>query len=417
MNRIIFVLLAVPALAPASIAAQTRTVPIRTLTPATGVSISVPNSLIGVGELAGGRVLIRDNTKRVLTVYDSTLSAPANIVDAEGASGTFYPAGRGFASAPIAYRGDTALLVDLNIPGFAVVTPDGKMGSLISHPVANDLSVVIEREGMNGAFDNRGRFIYREKLAPPTGQTLSAKGLRDTIRIVRADLDKRSVDTIAQYGIPVTLGMAYAEDAAGQRLVTQIINPYPLGPDGWAVLSTGTLGVVRAHDYRVDWVRSDGTTATTGKLPFDWKPFTEAEKLARTDSMKRIVDSAFASGRSVYGRAFFARRDASGRVIGRDTVKATIKYATPKEMPDYYSPIRDNSVKADLDGNLWILPTTSASAQGGLLYDLVNEKEGLHERVQLPAGCNVAGFGRKRVVFLSCLKEGKWTVERRAVAR
>jgi hypothetical protein len=58
-------------------------------------------------------------------------------------------------------------------------------------------------------------------------------------------------------------------------------------------------------------------------------------------------------------------------------------------------------VKADLDGNLWILPTTSAqSKKGELVYDVVNPKSGLIQRVRLPLGRSITGFGTGGVVFL-----------------
>jgi hypothetical protein len=56
---------------------------------------------------------------------------------------------------------------------------------------------------------------------------------------------------------------------------------------------------------------------------------------------------------------------------------------------------------ADLDGNLWILPTTSAqSKQGELVYDVVNPKKGLFQRVRMPLGRSIAGFGKGGVVYL-----------------
>jgi hypothetical protein len=70
-------------------------------------------------------------------------------------------------------------------------------------------------------------------------------------------------------------------------------------------------------------------------------------------------------------------------------------------MPDYIPPIRSGSVKPDADGNVWILPTTSSQATNGLLYDVVNAKGDIFERVQLPPGRTIAGFGRGGVVYLS----------------
>jgi len=70
-------------------------------------------------------------------------------------------------------------------------------------------------------------------------------------------------------------------------------------------------------------------------------------------------------------------------------------------MADYIAPIREKSARADLEGNVWILPTTSASAQGGLLYDVVSPAGELVERVQLPGGRDIVGFGRNGVLYLS----------------
>ena len=71
------------------------------------------------------------------------------------------------------------------------------------------------------------------------------------------------------------------------------------------------------------------------------------------------------------------------------------------EIADYYPPIREGAAIADLDGNLWILPTTSAQSKNGeLVYDVVNPKRGLFERVRLPAGRSVLGFGKGGVVYL-----------------
>jgi hypothetical protein len=73
----------------------------------------------------------------------------------------------------------------------------------------------------------------------------------------------------------------------------------------------------------------------------------------------------------------------------------------PKELPDYYPPVRAGQVKADPEGNVWILPSTSSLAKGGLLFDVVNRKGEVFERVQLPANRNLLGFGPDGVLYLS----------------
>ena len=91
----------------------------------------------------------------------------------------------------------------------------------------------------------------------------------------------------------------------------------------------------------------------------------------------------------------------SGGPGGPQTITPKIEFVPLKEIPDYYPAIRAGATKADLDGNLWILPTTSAQAKAGeLVYDVINNKGELFQRVRLPVGRSIAGFGRNGVVYL-----------------
>jgi hypothetical protein len=66
--------------------------------------------------------------------------------------------------------------------------------------------------------------------------------------------------------------------------------------DDWAVLSDGSLALVRGHDYHVDWVRSDGTGASSPKMSFDWKRLSEDDKHRIIDSTRAHLDSAIENG-------------------------------------------------------------------------------------------------------------------------
>jgi hypothetical protein len=71
-------------------------------------------------------------------------------------------------------------------------------------------------------------------------------------------------------------------------------------------------------------------------------------------------------------------------------------------IPDYLPPIRINTTFGDLDDNVWILPRTSTvSRRGELVYDVVNSKGELFQRVRLPLGRAIAGFGKGGVVYLT----------------
>lgn len=55
-------------------------------------------------------------------------------------------------------------------------------------------------------------------------------------------------------------------------------------------------------------------------------------------------------------------------------------------MPDYKPPISQNAVRANADGNLWIrtIQMKPMPMPGGQIYDLVNRKGELTDRIQLP---------------------------------
>jgi hypothetical protein len=71
------------------------------------------------------------------------------------------------------------------------------------------------------------------------------------------------------------------------------------------------------------------------------------------------------------------------------------------ELPDYRPPIGPNSVRADLDNNLWIRTIPPKPVPGGPIFDVVNPKGELTDRIQVPPGYALVGFGRGKVVYLS----------------
>ena len=68
------------------------------------------------------------------------------------------------------------------------------------------------------------------------------------------------------------------------------------------------------------------------------------------------------------------------------------------ELPDYAPAFAPGAARGDLDGNLWI--RTSKVVNGGSQYDVVSAKGELVDRVLMPAGRVIAGFGKGGVVYL-----------------
>ena len=71
------------------------------------------------------------------------------------------------------------------------------------------------------------------------------------------------------------------------------------------------------------------------------------------------------------------------------------------ELPDYRPPFGQGAVRADADGNLWIGTIPMTPTPGGPVYDVVSRAGVLVDRIQLPSGYTLVGFGAGKVVFLS----------------
>ena len=95
-------------------------------------------------------------------------------------------------------------------------------------------------------------------------------------------------------------------------------------------------------------------------------------------------------------------------------MKMDIGIVPDSEFPSFWPPIESGSVLADLDGHVWILPTTSTNSASGFTYDVVNRNGEVFERVQLPKGHVLVGFGPHNVVYLT-RADGKNTYLERAL--
>ena len=70
------------------------------------------------------------------------------------------------------------------------------------------------------------------------------------------------------------------------------------------------------------------------------------------------------------------------------------------ELPDYKPVFGNGSVKADMDGRLWVRTIPTKPTPGGAIYDVIDKDGKLVDRIQVPAGTTIAGFGKGGVVYL-----------------
>src|SRR5262249_42757480 len=156
---------------------------------------------------------------------------------------------------------------------------------------------------------------------------------------VRTNLALRTVDTVAMLASGLVKTITAIE--AGELVKHIALNPLP-ETDGWTLLPDGTIAIVRAHDYHMDWVAPDGRVTSTPRMQFAWREISQAEKQA-------IIDSA----KATFARAI-ARLDGPPPPGAPRRPPQQIVALEPDEMPTYYPPVR--VVKSDADGNVWVLP-------------------------------------------------------------
>lgn len=343
-------------------------------------------NVFGIHALSDGRVLVNDAINQRLLMFDSTLTAATVLAAATGAPNPYGNAGLVL----IPFHGDSTLILDGESLGVLVYDPAGKIARVMAPPKPSDVRTIIAYTGV-AAVDAQGRFLYRGLLPAPR-PTLNASGQPvpgtppDSAPVLRGDFETRALDTIGKVGIPV-FKTKTSTDSLGRTVRTTIYDPL-LRSDAWAVLTDGTVALVRSLDYHIDWVRPDGTRYTTPKMPFDWRAYSDAEKAGLIDSMRAGIE-----------RNFRARMAAPGAV---QTPMPHYEFVSPDELPNYPPTIKAGSIRADLDGNVWIPPTTSLdAAAGNLVYDVVNTRGEVVRRVQLPSGRRLVGFGRGGVLYFT----------------
>jgi hypothetical protein len=76
-----------------------------------------------------------------------------------------------------------------------------------------------------------------------------------------------------------------------------------------------------------------------------------------------------------------------------------VNLVTASELPDYKPAFAAGGARADADGNVWVR-TIATKPMAGPVYDVIDRSGKLVDRVMLPAGSAIAGFGPGRVVYL-----------------
>ena len=495
------------ALAQGTPTSPVATVPLREVTPVIARAAQPVMSVNMVRPLSDGSVFVNDVQRRQLLKFDASLKSVTVVADT--APGALMPYGQ----RPIGLipgSGDSTIVVDASTLSLVVLDRSGRTVRVMASPRPNDINTLSNMNLGSHAFDAKGRLYYRQggqggpgggggmammfgggnerggnrgggqggnnnrqqnnnrssggdfggppAAAGQSGQPFGGPGGRgfnpanqpDSVPIVRVDFDTRKADTVTFVKVPKNESqMTRGED--GSTRLTVKINPLPQADD-WALLSDGTVAVMRVLDYHVDYYHPDGTHTASEKLPFDWKRISDDEKTKLVDSLSALAKAA--SQRAGQGGGGF---------------RMSFEPIAAEKFPDYYPPVRQGSSIADRNGNLWVVPSTSnlasqlaqtmmggmggrggpppgvmggaaggavAAGAGGrpgvprdstrqgpppaammammgamvnqppLVYDVIGPDGMLRERVKLPGGRQLVGFGPDGLIYLAA-REGR----------
>lgn len=358
--------------------------------------------------MPGGRVMVNDIRGRRVVMLDSTLSRATPIADTTSTTSNAY--GASWATL-IRYRGDSALLMVPSTLSMFVFAPNGSMARVVAMPRPNEAQQLALASPLGmPAIDARGRLVYfgttsvgsgtlewrrtepwlqngkpTEAVAQLIGRTRSwispTLQRTDSGAVTRIDFTTRVLDTAVMVHVSRFKREVKIDDAGFPTAVEVTPDPLPV-LDQWTVLRDGTIAIVRGSDYHIDWIDAAGRMSSTPKMPFDWQRVADAQRAA-------LIDSAIANWQPAY-QARIAQGYAGGRG-GSQTVRNVPVRAAPTDLPDYYPAFGARGVTSDWDGNVWIRTTKIVGDRP--VYDVVNRRGEIIDRVQLPPFRTIAGFG------------------------
>jgi hypothetical protein len=409
----------VPSLAIAPILFAQQRPPARRLGPA--LTTSEPFvALSAIRTLPGGRVLVNDPGSRRVVLLDSLLKVVRVVADSTANTVNAYGARPG---ALIAYVGDSTLFVDPSSLSILVLSAEGKIARVMAAPRPNDIGYLLGGPFGNPGVDGRRRLVYRtvtygkEPTTAADGNSYSVTS-PDTTPLLRYDLATRALDTVAFVRVPQFRSVSIRTERSVSG--SSLLNPIPV-VDDFAVLPDGAIAILRGRDYRVDFIAPDGGITSGARIPFDWQRLTEDDKARIIDSTRAVMElrrgngsgGLVLSGSTVTSvseprpvsitttvDAGTGARQSTAPTVAAAGQPAPILFVPPGDLPDYRPAFASGAMRSDLDGRLWVRTIPTKPLAGGPEYDVIDRRGTLVDRVAIPPGTTIIGFGSGDIVYL-----------------
>jgi hypothetical protein len=163
--------------------------------------------------------------------------------------------------------------------------------------------------------------------------------------------------------------------------------------DAWAALSDGTVAVVRAASYRVEWFPLVGEHVFTDAVPYTPIPITKEDKKRVVEAYKAVGDKALEN-------------------LPQRTAILSVTYEEPSTWPPTHPPFRgDVDPLVDPQDRIWLTTRCGKDEQANC-YDVIGRNGARAERYKLPPKTRVVGFGPGVVYTAFAQKSDKVQLQR-----
>lgn len=316
-----------------------------------------------IRELRDGRLIVVDSRELTVKLVDLRARTASTIGRTGDGPGEYRWPGKLFA-----LPDDRTLLQDNAGGRLTIIGPDGKPGDVFdpNRPEGDSVRMRAFRFHVR-ASDARG-MLYGEAQPIRVGAN-GVLELADHSAIERLNVATRQRDTLALWPLRKD---ANARLYNGMVMTQPRMQAFPAW-DQWSVAPDGRIAFIYSDPYHVNFVGANRQVFENPPIPYDRIRVDDAIKKQYQEERERPQMAMR------YDRGGGSRMEMMSR-----------PFTEPSQWPEFLPPYLGSAVFAS-NGLLWIPRATAAGKPP--LYDVIDGKGKLVERVELPARTKLVGFG------------------------